>query len=82
MVELELVRDGGKLFFDKHNITFRYRRFAHSLSSREKLKGGVRFNEEREAYEYFAQQFSIIKWRRAARAAHLHITSRIHSLIS
>lgn len=82
VVEMELIRDGGRLYFDKENVTFQYRRFENSLSSREKSKDGVRFTEENDAYAHLADNFSSIKWNRAARAARFHITSRIHHLLS
>lgn len=82
VVELNLIKDGGTLYFDKNNVTFQYRRFANSLSSREKSKNGVRFTEEYEAYRHFVDSFKKKKWSRAAFAARLHITSRLHRLIS
>lgn len=81
VLELDIIKDGGKLFLDSAT-TFQYRRFANSLSSKEKAKGGVRFNEESEVYEDFATIFRELGWNRASRAAKLHITSRIHQLIS
>lgn len=81
IVELNIIKDGGKLYFDK-NTTFQYRRFKTSVSSAEKSKGGVRFNEETEVYNYFAKEFEKMNWKKAARAAKLHITSRLHKLIS
>lgn len=80
VLELNIIANGGKLAFDK-TVSFQYRRFAQSLSSREKSKGGVRFNEESEVYAEFAKQFKKMGWNKAARAAKLRITSRIHSLI-
>ena len=82
VVELTLIKDGGTLYFDKENITFQYRRFAESLSSREKSKDGIRFAEEREAYTRFVNIFSNNKWSRAAFAARLRVTSRLHRLLS
>lgn len=81
ILELNIIKDGGTLFFDT-NTTFQYRRFANSLSSREKAKGGVRFNEEDEVYNHFAEVFKKIGWNRAARAAKLRVTSRLHKAIS
>lgn len=82
VVELNLIKDGGALYFDKDNVTFQYRRFAESLSSKEKTKGGVRFHEEAEAYQQFATTFNQLRWHRAARAARLRITSRLHQLMT
>lgn len=81
VVELDIIKDGGKLFFDK-SVTFKYRRFSESLSSKEKRKGGVRFKEEQKVYNHFDQVFDRIGWKRASRAARLRLVSRIHNLIS
>ena len=81
ILELTIIKDGGSLYFDKH-ITFQYRRFADSLSSREKSKQGVRFGEEDKVYDYFSATFKDIGWTKAARAAKLRITSRLHRLVS
>ncbi|HEU5122324.1 MAG TPA: glycosyltransferase family 2 protein [Candidatus Saccharimonadales bacterium] len=80
-LELNIIKDGGTLYFDTIT-TFQYRRFAKSLSSKEKSKGGVRFNEEDEVYNHFAEEFSNMGWKKAARAAKWRITSRLHKLIS
>lgn len=82
VVELSLIIDGGKLYFDKNNTTFHYRRFANSLSSREKSKGGVRFSEEADAHALFVKRFVKKHWNYAAFAAKLRITSRLHALLS
>ena len=80
-LELCMIIDGAKLSFDT-TPTFQYRRFAESLSSKEKGKNGVRFTEENAAYTHFATEFAKIGWKKAERAAKLHITSRINKLIS
>ena len=80
-VELSIIKDDGRLFFDK-TTTFQYRRFKASVSSAEKAKGGVRFREEKKVYTLFADEFNKMGWKRAARAARWHITSRLHELIS
>jgi glycosyltransferase involved in cell wall biosynthesis len=81
ILELEILIDGGTLYFDR-NTTFQYRRFAHSLSSKEKSREGVRFNEEAEVYNQFVMKFQEIGWSKAARAAKLRLTSRLHKAIS
>jgi len=81
ILELDLIKDGGKLFVD-NETTFQYRRFADSLSSKEKKKGGIRFREESEVYNEFSKTFKDLEWNRASRAAQLHITSRIHKIIT
>jgi len=80
MLELNVIKDGGILFFDK-NITFQYRRFAKSLSSTG-ISSGTRFREETKVYTYFADKFKAIGWKKAARASTIHITSRLHQLIT
>lgn len=82
VVELQMIIDGATLYVDRGNPTFQYRRFAESLSSKEKGKGGIRFGEEAAAYTEFAQKFSEIGWKKAARGAKLRITSRLHALTS
>jgi len=79
-LELNIIKDGGKLFFDKTQ-TFKYRRFAHSVSSLEKSTG-KRFREENAVYSHFSHEFKIMGWRRAARASQIRLTSRLHQLIS
>jgi glycosyltransferase involved in cell wall biosynthesis len=79
-LEFNIIKDGGVLFFDTCT-TFQYRRFANSLSSKEKSKNGIRFQEETDVYTHFATVFEEIGWKHAARAAKWHITSRLHRLL-
>ncbi len=81
VLELNIIKDGGVLSFDR-TTTFQYRRFANSLSSREKSKGGVRFNEEEKVHAHFTKVFKDMGWSKAARAANIHLTSRIHQMLS
>lgn len=81
VVELNIIKDGGALFLD-NETTFQYRRFASSLSSKEKLKGGVRFNEEKHVYSHFATVFNKLGWRKASYSAKIRVTSRIHKMIA
>lgn len=81
MAELNIVLDGGILCYDK-SVTFQYRRFAQSLSSKEKGKGGIRFAEEREVYGLFADKFAVNGWIGAKKAARLRLTSRINEFLS
>jgi hypothetical protein len=81
IVELNMIIDGASLYFDTTE-TFQYRRFAESLSSKEKGKNGVRFKEEKEVYNDFANKFKSINWNKALFAAKTRITSRAHSLLS
>lgn len=80
-VEIRMIIDGATLYVDKGSPTFQYRRFSESLSSKEKKRGGVRFNEEEAIYADFAKKFSKIGWKKARRAAKLHITSRVNSFV-
>jgi GT2 family glycosyltransferase len=79
---LRMIIDGATLYLDKGEALFQYRRFSESLSSKEKRRGGVRFNEEERLYSDFAVRFADIGWKKAKRAAKMRVTSRIHNLIS
>ena len=81
IIELTMIIDGASLCFDSTE-TFQYRRFADSLSSKEKSKNGIRFNEEKEVYNNFANKFKDINWKKASFAAKTRITSRAHGLLS
>ena len=80
-LECKIIANNGTLFLDDE-VTFHYRRFAESLSSKEKGKLGIRFNEEITVYNKAATLFQARGWRKAARAARLRITSRINQIIS
>jgi glycosyltransferase involved in cell wall biosynthesis len=80
-LELKLITDDHTLYLD-NEITFQYRRFAKSLSSVEKKKGGIRFSEEQAVYTYLAEIFGKKGWKKAQRAAKMRITSRIHELMN
>lgn len=79
-VELSMILDGAKLYFDR-TTTFQYRRFAESLSSRERGKNGVRIKEEDAVYSLFSKKFAQKSWRQAARASKLRFTVRLSHLI-
>ncbi len=57
---------------------FEYRRHDASLSSVGRDEGG-RFAEERDYFAMIAQELESAGWRRAARAARVHLTSRLHA---
>lgn len=80
-VELSMILDGAKLYFDR-STTFQYRRFAESLSSKEKGKGGVRSTEEDDIYAQFASHFKQKKWSFAFLAAKARIFVRLSRLIN
>lgn len=74
---LDLIRDGGGLVVDD-TVCFRYRRHRSSDSSWRALEGS-RFTEERRFFLQTAEEMSRHGWARAARAARLHISSRINA---
>ena len=80
-LEFKIIIHGGTLFLD-NEVSFHYRRFAESLSSKEKGKSGVRFNEEIDVYNKAAEAFETQGWHKAARAARMRLTSRINQLLS
>lgn len=80
-LELKLITDDHTLYLD-NETTFQYRRFAKSLSSVEKKKGGIRFSEEQAVYTYLADLFGKKGWKKAQRAAKMRITSRLHEFMN
>jgi glycosyltransferase involved in cell wall biosynthesis len=81
VLECRILKNGGKVYVDRGEPVFQYRRYSESMSSREKSKKGIRFKEEDKNYQELADEFSDIGWREAARASRCHITSRINPLI-
>ena len=76
---LRMILDGASLVLVEE-VCFEYRRHAASLSSTAAENGG-RFREE---LAFFAEARSLALrngWRRAARAADAHLTSRLHSVV-
>ena len=78
---LDILQDGGGLYFDAGACSFSYRRHSQSDSS-VKAINGYRFNEELNFFRYKASQFKKLGWRGAELAARLHITSRLNALVS
>ena len=74
---LDLIKAGGSLVMDS-TLCFQYRRHHESDSSWRALEG-TRFIEEREFFTGMADEFAAIGWRRAARTARLHLTSRLNA---
>lgn len=77
---MRILLDGGHAVLLERPC-LEYRRHAASLSSAQ-ARNGTRFDEER---AFFAETASITAragWQRAARAARLHWTSRLHSLVT
>ena len=76
---LDLIKAGGSLVVDS-TICFQYRRHRESYSSWRALEG-TRFIEEREFLTAMAEEFDAVGWRRAARTARLHLSSRLNAAI-
>jgi len=74
---LDLIKAGGGLVVDS-TVCFQYRRHRESDSSWRALEG-TRFIEEREFFTGMAAEFEAIGWRRAARTARLHLSSRLNA---
>lgn len=79
ILHFNIITNGGKLYVDDAT-TFQYRRHKESLSN-SKSKKDTRFNEENATYEKYAKIFTDLGWKKAARAAKIHITSRINQII-
>ncbi|OLE29270.1 MAG: UDP-glucose 4-epimerase GalE [Catenulispora sp. 13_1_20CM_3_70_7] len=74
---LEWVRAGAQIVVSD-TVCFQYRRHADSVSS-ERAYTGTRFTEERDFFLDEAAKMDRLGWRRAARAARLHLSSRLHA---
>jgi GT2 family glycosyltransferase len=74
---LDLIKAGGAMVIDD-TVCFRYRRHRASDSSWRALEG-TRFIEERTFFNGMAQEFDAIGWKRAARTARLHLSSRFNA---
>ncbi len=75
---LDLVASGARLALEP-TLAFYYRRHAGSLSS-QALLDGPRFADERRFFGERASQMEQLGWEKAARAARVHLTSRLHAL--
>lgn len=76
---LRMLVDGASAAY-LDEVAFDYRRHAASLSSTEAVNG-VRFAEERAFFDEAADTLERIGWHRAARAARLHVTSRLYAVL-
>ena len=76
-LELRLLFDGEQLAWSPRPA-FRYRRHAQSESSRT-AGSGARFAEEQQVFRWAAREAAALGWRRAAAAARLHPTARLHA---
>ena len=74
---LEWVRAGAQIVVSD-TVCFQYRRHAVSVSS-ERAFSGERFAEERDFFLDEAVRMEGLGWRHAARAARVHLSSRLHA---
>ena len=74
---LDIAAEHGSMIVDPV-LAFLYRRHSASDSSVRALDGR-RFDEERRFFELQAERFSALGWKRAARAARFHTTSRLNA---
>lgn len=77
-LQLEIVSSGGLLYIDDLP-TFEYRRHRKSVSM-ESAHDGSRFVEEHSLFAEYSEIAHQLGWKRARRAAVLHITSRLNAL--
>ncbi len=75
---LDIVKDGGTMVVTDETC-FRYRRHSASDSSVKAMRG-PRFDEERTYFLTMAREMEELGWKRAARAARLHLLSRLHAV--
>lgn len=77
-LQLDIVLDGGDLVLLPEH-TFRYRRHAGSVSSWT-AQDGTRFDEERAFFLDVKRRLRERGWRRAARVASAHVSSRLNAV--
>ncbi|MFC5996208.1 glycosyltransferase family 2 protein [Pseudonocardia hispaniensis] len=75
---VDLLLDGGRIAIDP-TPAFRYRRHGASDSST-RARDGRRYDQEQRYFREIASQLRLRGWTRAARAAELHVFSRLHAL--
>lgn len=75
---VDIAERGGLLVLDDR-VVFDYRRHSGSVSSWRAVDGS-RFVEEQEFFRDRAREFTDRGWSRAARAARLHVSSRVNAL--
>lgn len=74
---MDLIMQGGKMILIEDEI-FKYRRHTASDSS-VKAINGERFIDEKNFFTVMSKDLKSIGWNKAARAAKLHSTSRLHA---
>jgi len=77
-LQLEIIIAGGSMLVDDE-ITFDYRRHSASVSSWT-ATDGTRFQQEGYLFRESASVLSALGWDSAARAARLHLTSRLNAI--
>lgn len=77
-LQLEILAGGGQMLLTDE-ATFQYRRHSRSVSS-VTARDGARFAEEQALFSEWSERFAGMGWSSAARAARLHVTSRINAL--
>jgi glycosyltransferase involved in cell wall biosynthesis len=75
---MDIIMDGGKMLVTD-TVCFQYRRHRESDSSVRALDGR-RFAEERAFFDECARDFAKLGWNKAARAARIHLTSRLNAV--
>ena len=75
---LDIAADDGSLVLDDR-VVFQYRRHQSSVSSA-MAADGSRFAQERTLFDAQAERFDAMGWRRAARAARIHFSSKLNAL--
>ncbi|MDQ1552728.1 MAG: hypothetical protein QOD50_2150 [Actinomycetota bacterium] len=78
-LQLEIIASGGSMLVDD-GVCFLYRRHAASVSSW-KATDGTRFVQEAQLFDESARSFRRLGWNAAARAARLHLTSRLNAAL-
>ncbi|MCQ1945376.1 MULTISPECIES: glycosyltransferase [unclassified Arthrobacter] len=76
---MDIAASGGSIVVSTGDVVFHYRRHDASDSS-VRAMDGRRFDEERRFFQDQALRFTGLGWNRAARAARLHWTSRLHAV--
>ena len=74
---MDLIMQGGKMALIDDEI-FRYRRHTASDSSLKAING-ERFLDERKFFRAMSTDLKSLGWNKAARAARIHLTSRLHA---
>lgn len=77
-LQLEIIEGGGSMVVDDEPA-FLYRRHSESVSSFTAVDGS-RFSQESLLFRESKARFSELGWNRAARAAALHLTSRLNAV--